>query len=420
MANETTIEDARLLDASDPIAHLAQKFHFPRNKDNSRSIYLCGNSLGLQPRTAAQYVNQELEDWAAMGIDGYDNAHHPWVSYNRPLIQGLMPLTGAKEDELVVMNSLTVNLHLMLVTFFRPNINRFKIILGNNPFSSDRYAVESHLRFHGLDPREALIVLEPDPDSNLIDNQIISNTIKKHADSLSLILIEGINYYSGQAIDLPFVVQEGQAVGAVVGLDLAHAIGNIPLELHQWGVDFAVWCSYKYLNAGPAAVGGCFVHRKHTNNSDLPRFAGWWGHKQETRFEMGPNFDPTPGAQGWQLSNCPILATAPLRASLELFSEVGMKPLRDKSIKLTGFLEKLLYERMADRTEIITPKHPLERGCQLSLRVPGGKETFTRLTQNNIICDWREPDVIRVAPAPIYNSYQDVYRFVEVLSAQSD
>jgi len=416
MANETTREYARSLDAKDPIAHVAQEFHLPENQGQAKSIYLCGNSLGLQPKKVAQYVNQELEDWAKMGIAGYDNARQPWVSYNDSLTEGLTLLTGAKADELVAMNSLTVNLHLMLVSFYRPTSSRFKILIGHNAFPSDRYAIESQLKFHGLCPKEALITLEPEPGSDLIDNQIISTTLKKHGGSLALILIEGINYYSGQGIDIPFMVEQGRSAGAVVGLDLAHAIGNIPLELNQWGVDFAVWCSYKYLNGGPAAVGGCFVHQKYAKNTELPRFAGWWGHNQATRFEMGPNFDPTPGARGWQLSNCPILATAPLRASLELFIDVGITKLREKSIKLTGLMEKLIHEKAADRVEIITPSNPLERGCQLSLRPKGGKDTFQKLIKQGVVCDWREPNVIRVAPAPLYNSFEQVYEFVKLLS----
>jgi len=416
MNAEITLKDAQELDGHDRLSSFADRFHIPQDHTGRKACYLNGNSLGLQPRHAAEYVNAELDDWATLGVEGHFKARKAWLPYHEFLTEGLMSLTGSNSDEVVAMNSLTVNLHLMLTTFYRPTSKRFKILMGYSPFPSDRYAVESQIRLHGLKPEEALVMLAPPAGETIVRDDDIAHTIKKHGDSIALVLLEGVNYYTGQAINFSKVINLGHEVGAYVGFDLAHTIGNIPLKLHDWNLDFAVWCSYKYLNGGPGCVAGCFVHRKHGQNKSLPRLAGWWGHNKDTRFQMGPDFDPITGAEGWQISNPPILALAALRASLDLFQEAGITALREKSIKLTSFLERLLLARAADRIEIITPREPERRGCQLSLRLSGGKETFQRLGERGIISDWREPDVIRIAPVPLYNSYQDVYRFVEALT----
>jgi len=416
MTTDLTKIDPQQLDLKDPLASYRDRFNIPKAEDGTEVTYLCGNSLGLQPKNVTTYVQQELDDWAKLGVEGHLHARTPWLSYHEALTEGLMHLTGADSNEVVAMNSLTVNLHLMLVSFYRPTKDRFKILMGYSPFPSDRYAIESQLKFHGYDPKEALVMLEPASDQPLVTDKLLSETIAKHSDSLALVLLEGVNYYTGQAINFTSAVQQGHAAGAIVGLDLAHTIGNIPLDLHNWGVDFAVWCSYKYLNGGPGCIAGCFVHQKHGDNREIPRFAGWWGNNKAERFKMGPNFDPIPGVEGWQLSNPPILPLAALKASLELFQEATVPALREKSIQLTGYLDNLLRMKVPGKVKIITPADPTLRGCQLSLRVAGGKETFNQLIKNNIICDWREPDVIRIAPTPLYNSYHDVYRFVEVLA----
>lgn len=408
---------AQELDASDKLAEFREQFHFPVGKDGKPVTYLCGNSLGLQPRKAASYVQVELEDWAKLGVEGHFHARNPWLPYHELVTADLAALTGALESEVVAMNSLTVNLHLMLSTFYHPQKSRNKILMGFSPFPSDRYAIASQIKLHGLTPAECLIELKPDQGNTGVSLEQTLSTIEAHADELAVVLLEGVNYYTGAALEFEPIIEAGRRAGAIIGLDLAHTIGNLPLTLHNWNVDFAVWCSYKYLNGGPGCVGGCFVHDKHGNNPDLPRMAGWWGQDKATRFQMGPQFNPIPGVQGWQVSNPPILPLAVLRASLELFSQAGITDLRKKSIALTGFLEQLITTFCADSAEIVTPRDPAQRGCQLSLRVRGGKAKFTKLIEREVICDWREPDVIRVAPAPLYNSYQDVFRFVESLAA---
>jgi kynureninase len=329
-------------------------------------------------------------------------------------------LVGAKPIEVVNMNSLTVNLHLMMMSFYRPARERYKIVIERSAFPSDRYAVMSQLRLHGLDPEEALIELSPRKDSALISSGEIETLLASEGERIALLLLPGVQYYSGQVFDMARLTRAGHAQGCMVGFDLAHATGNLPLQLHDWGVDFAVWCNYKYMNSGPGAVAGCFVHERHAHDLERPRLAGWWGHDKASRFRMGPDFVPIPGAEGWQLSNPPILGLAPLLASLEIFDDIGMPALREKSLQLTGYLEFLLHERLHDRIEIITPANPAERGCQLSLRVRADRNRaraiYETLEQRGVTCDWREPDVIRLAPVPLYNRYADVYNFVEILS----
>jgi kynureninase len=409
---------ARDLDAQDPLAAYRERFYIPHAADGQESIYLCGNSLGLQPKTARAYVEQELQDWARLGVEGHFQARHPWLPYHENLTDQTAGLVGALPLEVVVMNTLTVNLHLMLVSFYRPTRERYKVVIESPAFPSDRYAIASHIAWHGRNPAEALLALEPRQGETCLRTEDIAVRLDQEGPTIALVLLGGVNYYTGQAFDMQTITRLAQARGCLVGFDLAHAVGNIPLHLHDWGVDFAVWCSYKYLNAGPGSIAGCFVHERHAHRPDLPRFAGWWGHNKTTRFDMPPGFDPLPGAEGWQLSNPPILPLAALRASMDIFTAVGMPQLRTKSTVLTGFLEALLARQVPDAVTLITPRDPAQRGAQLSLYVPRhGRELHARLVQANVMCDWREPDVIRVAPVPLYNSFMDVYRFVEILAA---
>jgi kynureninase len=409
------------MDTSDPLKSFREKFFFPGTDEGTGGIYFTGNSLGLQPKTAREYVDQELEDWRKLAIEGHLRARKPWLPYHEFLAEPMSRVVGANAIETVVMNSLTVNLHLMMVSFYRPTSTRYKIVIEKGAFPSDQYAVESHIRFHGLmhaQPAAAdrLIELAPrDGESTLRTDDVIE-TIERHSDSIALVLLGGVNYYTGQAFDMKTITEVGHRIGAVVGFDLAHAAGNLELHLHDWNVDFAVWCSYKYLNAGPGAVAGVFVHERHANSFELPRFAGWWGHDKASRFQMGPEFQPIAGAEGWQISNPPILQMAALRASLEIFDEAGMAALRTKSEKLTGYLEFLLRQIDDPRISIITPAEAAHRGCQLSIRVKSAdKSLFNAVTSRGVFADWREPDVIRVAPVPLYNSFTDVYQFAAIL-----
>lgn len=414
-AFETTRDFASQLDADDPVAACRQRFHLPRMANGEPCIYFCGNSLGLQPKTVREAVEQVLTDWQTLGVDGHFTAKPPWLSYHELVCAPLARLVGAQPLEVVAMNTLTVNLHLMLVSFYRPTPTRHKILIESRAFPSDQYAVASQLRFHGFDPSEALIEAQPRASEAYLRTEDLIATIEQLGESLALILLGGVNYYSGQAFDLAAITRAGHDQGSVVGFDLAHAAGNLMLQLHDWQVDFAVWCSYKYLNAGPGGIAGCFVHDKHARRSDLPRFAGWWGHNKSTRFAMPPEFEPLPGAEGWQISNSPILSLAALRAALEMFDEAGMPSLRAKSERLTGYLEYLLGLLPDERFEIITPRDPQQRGAQLSIRVhPNGKRVHEHLIQAGVVCDWREPDVIRVAPVPLYNTFEEVFRFVEI------
>ncbi|MEP6704580.1 MAG: kynureninase, partial [Acidobacteriota bacterium] len=418
------------LDTLDPLKDSRDKFFIPKTAHGSEVIYLTGNSLGLQPKTARTYIEQELEEWEFLGVDAHLNAKHPWLRYNELLTDPMARIVGAKPLETIVMNSLTVNLHLMMVSFYRPTPTRYKIVIEKGAFPSDQYAVESQLRFHGVSnpafmpppanfaflQQNALIELAPRESESTLRTEDIIDTIERRGDEIALILLGGVNYYTGQAFDMQAITEAGHKVGAAVGFDLAHAAGNIELQLHDWDVDFAVWCSYKYLNAGPGAVAGAFVHERHATAFDLPRFAGWWGHDKATRFIMGPEFRPIPGAEGWQISNPPILQMAALRASLEIFDQLGMPALREKSERLTGYLEFLLREIGDERISVITPPDPRQRGCQLSVRANhADKNLFHAVTSRGVSADWREPDVIRVAPAPLYNSFSDVYGFVEIL-----
>lgn len=408
---------AAQMDAADPLRGYRERFHLPRDGAGQALVYLCGNSLGLQPKSVATYVNQELQDWAELGVEGHFHAQRPWMPYHELLAQDMAAVVGAKPHEVVVMNSLTVNLHLMMVSFYRPTPQRYKILIESDAFPSDRYAAESQLRYHGYDPATALLELRPRPGEVLIREEDIAALLEREGEQVALLLLGGVNYYTGQVFDAARMAALGHRHGCVVGLDMAHAAGNLPLALHDSGVDFAVWCTYKYLNSGPGSVGGCFVHERHAEAEGLPRFAGWWGHNKATRFNMRHAFDPMPGAEGWQLSNPPILALAPVRASLDLFAEVGMAALRHKSEALTGYLYELLSALPGDRLHIITPSEAAQRGCQLSIQVRGAdKSLFTALSARGVVADWREPDVIRVAPVPLYNSFEDVWRFVQVLS----
>jgi kynureninase len=406
---------AQSLDRADPLRDFRAQFHIPLRPDGTKTIYFCGNSLGLQPKKAKQYVDLVLDDWKNLGVEGHFYAQHPWTTYHELLTEKMARAVGALPSETVVMNTLTVNLHLLMASFYRPTPQRYKILTDWNPFPSDRYAVASQVRFHGFDPEQALLEPQPRSGSALVDTADLLELIEQEGDSIALIMIGGINYYSGQLYDLKAIAEAGRRKGCAVGFDLAHAAGNVPLQLHDSGCDFAVWCTYKYMNSGPGALGGCFVHERHAH-AVLPRFEGWWGHEKSTRFKMGPDFVPIGGAESWLLSNPPVLALAPVRASLEVFEEAGMERLSAKSRLLTGYLEYLIDRIPTDKIRIITPREPAQRGCQLSVRVSGAdKSLFHALMARGVITDWREPDVVRAAPTPLYNRFEEVWRFVDIL-----
>ena len=411
---------AEALDAQDSLADYRSCFHIPRRADGHEAVYLCGHSLGLAPKQAVQLVNEELDAWSRRGVDGHFEAERPWLSYHEQVTRGLAALTGALPIEVVAMNSLTVNLHLMLASFFRPTGARRKILMESHAFSSDRYAIESQLRFHGLDPREDLLLATPRAGEEALRTEDICAQIERAGATLATVLLPGVQYLTGQRFELGAITRAAHGVGSTAGFDLAHAIGNTPLSLHDWNVDFAVWCSYKYLNSGPGAIGGAFVHERHAR-SNVPRLAGWWGHDKQSRFAMPPMFDALPGAEGWQLSNPSILATAPLLASLALFDRAGLESLRAKSLQLTGYLESLLRAQAGTALSILTPADPQARGCQLSVRLNRSADAarliHAELTDLGFICDWREPDVIRVAPVPLYNTFIDVWEFADTLSS---
>lgn len=410
---------AQAQDAADPLRAFREEFLIPKH-DGTEQAYFCGNSLGLQPKSARFHVEEVLDKWAMEAVEGHFTGQAQWMPYHELVRDPLANVVGAHPSEVVAMNSLTANLHLMMVSFYRPTRERPAILMEAGAFPSDRYALESQVRFHGFDPATDLIELQPDEPDGTFSMQAIERAIAEHGPRLALVLWPGVQYRNGQAFDLKEIARLGHAAGAVVGFDLAHAVGNIPVRLHDSDADFAVWCHYKYMNSGPGAVAGCFVHQRHAH-SDRPRFAGWWGHQQSTRFRMGPEFVPTPGADGWQLSNPPILGLAPLRGSLELFERAGMSALREKSVKLTGYLETLIRERLSATLQIATPRDPERRGCQLSLRVVGGRERgrllFDYLATQGVLGDWREPDVIRISPAPLYNTFADVLRFTKTVEA---
>jgi kynureninase len=405
------------MDERDPLKEFRQRFLFPDATDGD-CAYLSGHSLGLQPRGAAAYVQQELKEWARLGVEAHFRAKDPWMPYHRLLTEQTAELVGAKPLEVVVMNSLTVNLHLMMISFYRPTKRRYKIVVELGAFPSDQYAVHSQIRFHGFDPATSLIELSPRPGESCLRDEDIESAIERDGDEIALIMLGGVNYGTGQAFDMARITLLGHARGCVVSFDLAHAAGNLPLKLHEWGPDFAVWCSYKYLNGGPGCVAGCFVHERHAQAWDLPRFAGWWGHDEKSRFEMGSNFKPMPGADGWQLSNPSIVSLAVLRASMDIFHEAGMERLRAKSVSLTSYFEFLLDQVASPRFSLITPRESERRGAQLSIRIAkNGRALCERLGHKGFVGDWREPDTYRVAPVPLYNSYHDVFKFVSQFKA---
>jgi len=408
---------AKELDAMDPLAHFRSRFHFPKIEGKD-ALYFCGNSLGLQPKTAAAYLEKEMAAWANMGVDGYFHGDDPWYSIRKKSKPILAQILGALPEEVVAMNYLSVNLHLLMVSFYQPTSSRFKIIVEGGAFPSDQYMLETQIKFHGLDPKDVLVELQPRSGEHTLRTEDIVAEIKKQGSALAMVNMAGIQYYTGQLFDIQAITQAAHEVGAVAGFDLAHAVGNAPLQLHDWKVDFATWCSYKYLNSGPGNVSGIFVHEIYADRADLPRFAGWWGHQEDERFKMEKGFQPMHGADGWQLACSNVLALAVHQASLDLFEEAGMPAIREKSIQLTGYLEYLIEEISGDSgvLEIITPKNPEERGCQLSLLIhKGGKAVFDEWYGQGVVGDWRNPNVIRLAPAPLYTSFQDVYRFACVL-----
>lgn len=411
-----TLDYAQQQDKEDKLAHLRAQFHIPKDAEGNDWLYFTGNSLGLQPKQTQEYIQQELDDWAKYGVEGHFEARNPWMPYHEFLTNSMAKIVGAKPLEVVVMNTLTTNLHLLMVSFYQPTKTKYKIVIESDAFPSDRYAVQSQLKFHGFDIDEGLIEWKPREGEELLRIEDLEKIVDEQGDEIALLLIGGVNYYTGQYLDIKQIAKIGHAKNCMVGIDLAHGAGNISPELHNSGVDFAAWCTYKYLNSGPGSLGGLFVHEKHAHNKELPRFAGWWNHNKETRFNMRQPFDVMAGGEGWQLSNPPILSMAAIRASLDMFEEVGMEALRAKSEKLTGYFEYLINQIDTDRIKIITPSNPKERGCQLSIQVKNAdKSLHEKLTKNNIITDWREPDVIRCAPVPMYNSFEDVYRMVETL-----
>ena len=410
------IDYAKAQDQKDPLANYREKFHIPKNADGEEWLYFTGNSLGLQPKQTKNHIQQELDDWAKLGVEGHFEAKNPWMPYHEFLTETMAEIVGAKPIEVVIMNTLTTNLHLLMVSFYQPTETKYKIVIESDAFPSDRYAVETQLQFHGFDPSESLIEWSPRDGETLLNIEDLESILKTQGDEIALLLIGGVNYYTGQFLDLKRIAELGHQKECKVGIDLAHGVGNIQPKLHESGVDFAAWCSYKYMNSGPGSLGGIFVHERYAHDTSLKRFAGWWSQNKETRFDMRQPLDITPGAEGWQLSNPPILSMAAIKASLELFSEVGMQALRDKSIQLTGYLEYLILKLDNKNISIITPKDPEERGCQLSIQVKNAnKSLHTKLTEAHVITDWRTPNVIRCAPAPFYNSFEDVYKMVEIL-----
>ena len=416
---QNSLDYAQQMDHQDPLAHLRGRFFIPQINEKD-AYYFTGNSLGLQPKSVHSFLHQELDDWALYGVEGHFHANNPWVSYHKILTDPFARLVGAKPIEVVAMNGLTVNLHLMLVSFYRPKGKRTKILCEAKAFPSDQYALESQVKFHGLDPQKTIIEIRPRAGEHTIREEDIRAKIAEVGDELALVFWGGVNYYTGQVFDMRSMAQSAHAVGALYGVDLAHAVGNISLNLHDWNIDFACWCSYKYLNSGPGSVSGVFVHEKYAHETELPRFAGWWGYEEETRFKMKSGFKPMPGAEGWQLSNAPVLSMAACKASMEIFDEVGMEKLESKSFLLTNYMEFILNDISTRyrncNFEVITPKETIARGCQLSVLMHGqGKNMFDFLTQEGVIADWREPNVIRMAPVPLYNTFNDVYQLGQII-----
>jgi len=413
---DNTIEFAKQQDANDQLKEYRNRFHHPIDDKGQQHIYLCGNSLGLQPKSTDSKIQQELQDWKKYGVEGHFNAKNPWMPYHEFLTEAMAEVVGGKKEEVVVMNTLTVNLHLMLASFYRPTQKRYKILIESDAFPSDKYAVQSQIKWQGYNEQEGLIELRPRPGEILLRKQDIIEYILEYGDEIALIMLGNTNYYTGQFFNMKQIAEAGHSKGCVVGFDCAHGAGNVELNLHDSGVDFAVWCSYKYLNSGPGSLGGCFVHERHIKDREMPKLAGWWGHNKETRFGMRDGFDPIPTVESWQLSNPPILSMAAVWASLEIFQEAGMLNLRNKAKRLTSYLEYLVNDLGNDFINIITPKKEDARGSQLSIQVRNAdKKLYDSITANGVIADWREPDVIRVAPTALYNSYEDCWRFVDVL-----
>lgn len=418
MTFENTLEFAQVADAQDSLKQYRDEFFFPQH-NGENVIYFTGNSLGLQPKSVIDKIKVELDDWAKYGVEGHFDGTNPWFHYHKFFNESAARVVGAKPEEVVVMNNLTVNLHLMMVSFYQPKGERYKIIMEGGAFPSDQYAMESQVKFHGYEYDDAVIEVKPRPGEHHLRTEDILTVIEEYKDSVALVMFSGVQYYTGQAFDMEKITAKAHQVGALAGFDLAHAAGNLVLKLHDWDVDFAVWCSYKYMNSGPGGVSGAFVHERHANNPDLPRFAGWWGHNEDERFLMKRGFIPEYGAAGWQLSNAPVMTMAVHRASLDLFDLVSMDELFNKGLKLNGFLQFVIEDAANSNDklsfQIITPE---ERGCQLSvLTGDNGKELFDYLTKHGVIADWREPNVIRMAPVPFYNSFEDIYKFGQILKS---
>jgi kynureninase len=424
MIFENTLSFARKMDEQDPLHHFRDRFHIPQ-AEGKDSVYFVGNSLGLQPKTTKEYVNRELDDWAKFGVEGHFHARKPWLSYHEQFPSLLSKIIGCKEEEVIVMNQLTVNIHLLMVTFYRPTAKRFRIICEEKSFPSDMYALESQVRVHGLDPAEAIVEVAPRKGEHTIRTEDILATIKTYGDETALVFFEGVHYYTGQLFDIPAITKAAHAAGAYAGFDLAHAAGNVKLQLHDWDVDFACWCSYKYMNSGPGGVAGAYIHERFAKDTSLPRFAGWWGHTKETRFQMEKGFEAIPTAEGWQLSNAPILSMAAHKASLDVFDEAGMDALIAKSKLLSNYLLFILDDINSRQTrkivELITPRSENEKGCQVSmLMLEKGKEVFNALMEQGVMSDWREPNVIRIAAVPLYNTFEDIYRFGNIIQSILD
>lgn len=417
MSNVFSLEQAQQLDRNDPLKRFRDQFHLPYESDQ-QDIYFVGNSLGLQPKSVTDYLALELESWQRLGVRGHFSKPRPWLNYHQLLAETMAGLVGGSDSEVIVMNTLTVNLHLMMATFFQPNGCRNKILIEAHAFPSDKNAVQSQLQLHGLDPVDCLFEIEPD-DGEIFSTDAVTAAIREHRDSLALVLLPGVQYYTGQVFDMQAIAAVANQLEIPIGFDLAHAVGNVPLSLHDWNADFACWCTYKYLNSGPGAIAGCFVHERHATNVNLPRLAGWWGHDQKTRFQMTGEFHPIASAEGWQLSNPPILSLAAIRASLDIFKEVGgMSPLVQKSQQQQAFFRKGLHERLGDQVTTIAPQ--AQSGCQLSLEIVpddvDGKHVFEQLESAGLRTDWREPNVIRAAPTPLYNTFEEIWRFVDRLA----
>ncbi len=424
IAFENSLDFAKQMDQDDPIASIRKEFAIPKMANGKDEIYLCGNSLGLQPKLAADYVQRELTQWAELGVKGHFTGDFPWMPYHEFLSEGFADLVGAHDNEVVAMNSLTTNLHLMMVSFYKPTKTRYKILIEDHAFPSDHYAVESQIKFHGFDPKDGMLLIKPRDGEDYIRPEDVLELIEKEGESIALIMLPGVQYYTGQVFDMKTITELGHKKGCKVGFDLAHAAGNIVMQLHDWQVDFAAWCTYKYLNSGPGSVAGCFVHRNHHKNTELNRFAGWWGHDKETRFKMENSFKPMESAEAWQLSNPPVLSLSAIRGSLDTVKKAGgIKALREKGVKLASFMRYLLDTELPKSISILTPDEPRYAGCQLSLtvQVSGevnqelGKQVFDKIEDEGVTGDWRYPNVIRVAAVPQYNSFEDVYRFVDIL-----